>query len=435
MLPSLLLICVHALQQPTPDLVIPGFTAYGVPDRDRFQVDSTGVHNWTNPQQSVAWHGRLSQGILEPTLNIRLPEGQTVQLRILVANRMRADQVVAQRQGLNYGPLASSIAEATGMGDQLVSVTFPSLQIPDSGYKTIAIQGMTASGSLYPDVESLTLRGSATVDAHFNLKPRRNAASVHLSYPIDKDAQVAWFYNEVTPHRDPIYTYYMACGFSRGYFGIQVNSRTERRIIFSVWDSGSGDDPALKSQNDRTQLIAKGDDVVASDFGNEGTGGHSHLVYPWTVNTTYRFLVGAKIDGDGTIYSGYFFDPAQKKWVLIASFRAPKDGKLLRGLYSFDEDFSGSNGDLERLADFGNGWVGTSDSKWKALLQARFTHDATGDADRLDYSAKADGDQFSLRTGGFIDEPTTVAGTILIRDAGGDQPKDLVLPPQKAVGG
>ena len=33
-------------------------------------------------------------------------------------------------------------------------------------------------------------------------------------------------------------TYYMACGWHRGYFGMQVNSPTERRIIFSVWDSG-----------------------------------------------------------------------------------------------------------------------------------------------------------------------------------------------------
>ena len=48
------------------------------------------------------------------------------------------------------------------------------------------------------------------------------------------------FYNEVTIPKDadPIYSYYMACGFARGYFGIQVNSPTERRVIFSVWDAG-----------------------------------------------------------------------------------------------------------------------------------------------------------------------------------------------------
>lgn len=30
--------------------------------------------------------------------------------------------------------------------------------------------------------------------------------------------------------------YYMACGWHRGYLGMQVNSPTERRIIFSVRD-------------------------------------------------------------------------------------------------------------------------------------------------------------------------------------------------------
>ena len=84
------------------------------------------------------------------------------------------------------------------------------------------------------------LDGPAIADAHFNLDPRRNAASVHLTYSTPKDAPIELFYNEVTAVADPVATYYMACGFARGYFGMQVNSATERRIIFSVWDSGTG---------------------------------------------------------------------------------------------------------------------------------------------------------------------------------------------------
>ena len=38
--------------------------------------------------------------------------------------------------------------------------------------------------------------------------------------------------------KTPLWTYFEACGWHRGYFGMQVNSPTERRIIFSVWDSG-----------------------------------------------------------------------------------------------------------------------------------------------------------------------------------------------------
>ena len=53
------------------------------------------------------------------------------------------------------------------------------------------------------NASALVLDGPATVDAHFNTDPRRNAASVHLSYPLPKDAAVGWFYNEVTAVEDP----------------------------------------------------------------------------------------------------------------------------------------------------------------------------------------------------------------------------------------
>ena len=57
-----------------------------------------------------------------------------------------------------------------------------------------------------------------------------------------------------------------------------------------------------------------------------------------------------------TTYTGYFFLPEQQKWKLIASFRAPKDGMPLRNLYSFNENFVGVNGQMQRYAYFGNQW-------------------------------------------------------------------------------
>ena len=116
--------------------------------------------------------------------------------------------------------------------------------------------------------------------AHFNLDPRRNAASVRLRFPTDTSALITGFYNELTAVDDPVTTYYMACGFARGYFGMQVNSPTERRIIFSVWDAADGTnakDRTTLAADNYTQLVAKGEGVEASVFGDEGTGGHSHL--------------------------------------------------------------------------------------------------------------------------------------------------------------
>jgi hypothetical protein len=161
-------------------------------------------------------------------------------------------------------------------------------------------------------------------------------------------------------------------------------------------------DRSKVSAEDRVQLLAKGDNVFADSFGNEGTGGHSHLVYPWKKGTTYRFLVTAKPDGTHTIYSGYFYFPDKKSWGLIARFRAPKDGTTLHGLYSFNENFGGANGQQRRLAEFGNQWVRTEDGQWLELLEARFTHDPTGKASRKDYGAGVTHGRFYLSNGGFI---------------------------------
>lgn len=251
-------------------------------------------------------------------------------------------------------------------------------------------------------VTGLELSGEATRDAKFNTKERRNAASVHLWWPEGDNMNGEWFYNELRGVTDPIHTYYMACGFNRGYFGMQVNSPTERRVIFSIWDSGSeAVDRDKVSAENRVQLLAKGKDVRASDFGNEGTGGHSHLVYNWKTGQTQRFLVHAVPEGNTTVYTGYFKPSDRQEWMLIASFRAPKDGHRLGGLYSFIEDFSGVYGYRVRKAQFGPAWLRTSEGQWLPLQEGRFGHDGTGGTDRFDYDFKARGGGFEMQNGGF----------------------------------
>ena len=220
----------------------------------------------------------------------------------------------------------------------------------------------------------------------------------------------------------------MACGFRRGYFGIQVNSPTERRIIFSVWDSGNeAVDRSRVAAENRVKLMAKGDGVVASDFGNEGTGGHSHLVYPWKTGTTYRFLVVAQPAANSTTYSGYFYFPEAKQWRLIASFRAPQDGSYLRGLYSFNENFGGANGQRQRLAEFGNQWAKTDDGSWLELSTATFSHDPTGKEDRKDYSAGITANRFFLSNGGFVGGLVKY-GDEFHRSPRGLHPQDIDIP-------
>jgi hypothetical protein len=252
-------------------------------------------------------------------------------------------------------------------------------------------------------IKGLELSGPAVVGAKFNLKERRNAPSVHLKYPLQPEEKVEWFYNEIRPQTDNPATYYQACGFHRGYFGIQVNSPKERRIIFSVWDSGDvPDDRAKVKKEDLVTCLEKGEDVVAEGFGNEGTGGHSHLVYNWKTKDVHRFLVHAQPDGDKTIYTGYYWFNETKKWGLIAKFRAPKDGSYMKGLYSFNENFWGDNGDQLFAARFGPGWVRKADGDWRELTNATFSCDKTGREDRFDYSAGTKDGLFFLTNGGAV---------------------------------
>ncbi|TAH06835.1 MAG: DUF3472 domain-containing protein, partial [Sphingobacteriia bacterium] len=158
------------------------------------------------------------------------------------------------------------------------------------------------------------------------------------------------------------------------------------------------------ADSNKVQLLAKGENVFADGFGNEGTGGHSHLVYNWKAGEKYQLMVTALPDSasSSTIYTGYFFMPELQKWKLIASFKAPHDGETLRKLYAFNENFVGVNGQLERKALFGNQWIQQENGRWMELTKANFSYDATGRArDRIDYGGGVENGQFYLRNGGF----------------------------------
>ena len=387
------------------ELSVPASTAYVDPDANGAKVSKTGITGWTNPELTVSWFGEIkTPGKLDASLVLRLPKDAVSKLRLFVNDVPVAPEPrVSAAWGANpVTHFQDGGVQVTGTGEAM-TVKLGEYTVKKAGYLRFTLTSLNAAGKPAGDLDALVLDGPAIADAHFNLDPRRNAASVHLTYATPKDTQVALFYNEMTGVEDPVATYYMACGFSRGYFGMQVNSKTERRIIFSIWDSGNeGVDRSKVAEENRVKLLAKGEGVVASDFGNEGTGGHSHLIYPWKTGSVQRFAVTAKAEGEHTDYTGWWFHPEQKKWTLIASFRAPRDGKWLRGLYSFSENFGGSNGHIVRKALYGPAWLRTADGKWQEITEASFSHDGTGKANRLDRFMGVESGRFFLSHGGFV---------------------------------
>lgn len=289
------------------------------------------------------------------------------------------------------------------------------------GYLTIQIQGVKKATNNFGVLSSLVLTGSCistqdtffvkdNVDEMFHFG--RRGPSVHLGYEISK-TDVEWFYSEVTVPTgyDVIGSYFMVNGFSEGYFGMQVNSQTERRVLFSVWSPFTTDDPSKIPKDQKIITLKKGKNVTIGQFGNEGSGGQSYLIYPWKANQTYKFLLGAKpqTPTNTTIFTAYFKDDSVKpdKWNLIASFQRPKTATYLTGNYSFLENFEVDQGDKTRMAHYDNQWVCDSKGSWTEITEATLTADNTARKKyRVDYSGGVINNKFFLKNCGFFYDNT-----------------------------
>ncbi len=298
---------------------------------------------------------------------------------------------------------------------QFSVVELGTIKVEKPGYVRVDLKGTKAAGKSYGDIRSLIARCSnddvkltcvATNEGNMFYWGRRGP-SVHLSYIVPK-MDIEYGYSEivVADGDDPIGSYFMANGFGEGYFGIQVNSEKERRILFSVWSPFNTDNPKEIPKDQRIELLGKGPDVYTGEFGNEGSGGQSYLIYPWKAGRTYRFLTQVKPNGDdSTTYTSWFGDKQNNEWRLIASFRRPKTNTHLKGFHSFLENFNPQTGHISRRGQHQNVWVRSTDGQWVEVTSARFSVDATGGGGhRLDFTGGATGNAFYLRNCGFFAE-------------------------------
>lgn len=357
-----------------------------------FRVRNNGISNWTKSGEGFTTYIRVTQpGSLKVWLETEQPTGEPTISASIFGNKKT---VVLKKENPFY------------LGEWAIK---------DSGYVPIVVTGLKSTNG-FPVVKALKLEGtSVTQKASYTKNNEgsffhwgRRGPSVHMGYILPKDIKAEWFYNEITvPKGDDVEgSYFMANGFGEGYFGMQVNSPTERRILFSVWSPFNTDDPKAIPEDQKINMLKKGSDVYTGEFGNEGSGGQSILKYNWKADETQKFLLHVIPDGENhTIYTGYFFDGNKKAWQLVASFRRPKLATWLTRPHSFLENFNPDMGDVERKVYFGNQWVRDNKGNWHELTKARFTADNTARVGyRKDYAGGSKGKQFYLRNCGFFND-------------------------------
>ncbi len=226
----------------------------------------------------------------------------------------------------------------------------------------------------------------------------RACRSVHLWYP-SPEARV--FYNEVIVRKSAEGTYFAVCGWSTGYFGIQELGNGRKIALFSVWDPGKQNDPNAVVEGRRVRVLRQAEDVTVRRFGGEGTGGQCFYQFDWEVGRKYRFAVVSARRDKRTAFSGYIYLDGKKKWKHLVTFSTITKDSGLRGLYSFVEDFrrNGVSATKNRTAEYGIGWVLTSDGQWRPLRKATFTADGTP---ATNFDGGLRGSRFFLSTGGNI---------------------------------
>jgi hypothetical protein len=199
------------------------------------------------------------------------------------------------------------------------------------------------------------------------------AEAQHLWWELDGQKDATCLYGEITvlaTHPESIYycgANWHPGGAAGGYCGIQDNNSKERRTIFSIWDTSPKLHPKITAADVETEF---------GRFTNEGSGGHTHMVWPWKTGETFQFYIQKRRGKQhGTIDTSYYlFDLQQNKWRHSATINNPIGGKkevatIGGGLNSFLENFGGKDVDRPKVALY-RLWLGKVVASLRPLTRA-----------------------------------------------------------------
>lgn len=372
-------------------------------------IHDEGILNWTDQKDIIRTYFKVYEiGEVNVGLVIKSPGGNS-KIKVSLGNQSK--EVIVNNRSYE-------------------SIDVGTFNLSTKGYHFIDLQGVTKSSAIFAYVSDILIGDYATSeklsyveeDYYFG----RRGPTVHLAYKSPTNIDIEWSYSEIKipEGSDVLGSFFMANGFKGGYFGIQVNSEREKRILFSVWSSYDAQNTGQVPTDYKVLRLNKGPGVVIKEFENEGTGGQSYKVFDWKVGNTYKFLVkGEPTISNSTDYTAYFYAPEVGEWQLIASFRRPYTTTYLTNFHSFLENFKTETGFITRSGLYQNQWVRDRKGKWYEMTSAFLTADETArKGDRKDFEGGVKAGSFYLKNCGFFDSGTTL-DTYITRKASDTPPE------------
>ena len=217
---------------------------YNNPNETAKIVTQEGVKKWESSETTIRTYFKVDKtGTINVALNAKVDSGKST---IKVS-------------------LNGTSKKTTISNTKFEVVSVGSFKIDHPGYYFVEVQGVDKKGATFGDISEIVIDGEATQGIVNYIKEDfyfgRRGPSVHLNYEVPKETgDIEYFYNEMTipEGNDVVGSYFMANGFGEGYFGIQVNSEMERRILFSVWSPFETDDPKSIPDAKKIILLKKG---------------------------------------------------------------------------------------------------------------------------------------------------------------------------------
>ncbi|MDL2222627.1 DUF3472 domain-containing protein [Bacteroidales bacterium OttesenSCG-928-M11] len=401
--------------------------------------EKNSLRSWTDVNQKAVWFLYQTAGTYKVSFNLA---GTSGRIYDFVMNTQQA------YDGLGYTPKSFNFSY-TGRGPSSAEkVEFFTVTIPTNGYYRYELEAAssTMSGLTINTLVFDSARTPGATTPTSRTTDYLSSPSVHIGFTstTTNSKNYDWIYEEILVPEgyDPVASYYMSIGFFRGYMGIQTNSYTERRVLFSVWDIVDTDSWPDAPSEALVSLVDKAEYTTANSFGGEGTGGQSYVglndFNTWKTGTPVKFLMNCRRDGGilapETIHKGNLYIDkgdsikhtiisawynAGDDWKYIASWRTPCTEtavNMFNGFHSFLENYGWTNGQAPRKAYYYNAYVKDRNTGgWVHQNQVSYSNTDGSWGQRIDFEqgvAPEDPTKFYMLSGGYGETVKTDTKTV-----------------------